>query len=180
MVLVGYLSANEVEPSLFLGAVMITDAFGLPVEFRYTDPVRASMLQRVVYGSSLHRYLCREVIATSLMESVEHTPQVWVVREELLLDPLPNTAAPVVMLLPTDMAPMTDLGATLPSGEDEMLVQLSLAGAPLRVRFGNREAEKRQVALDALKAVASTMDLLEPLNRLQQAIRLIREEPEAA
>lgn len=180
MVKIGYLSATEVETSLFLGAAMVTDAFGLPVEFRYTEPVRASALQRVLYGSSLQRYLCREVIAETLLASLEHLPEVWIVREDLLLEPLPKMRAPVVMLEPTEMAPLTDLGATLPSGESEMLVQLSLAGAPLRVRFGNREAEARQSALDALKTAAVTMDLLEPLHRLQQAIRLVQEEPDAA
>ncbi len=180
MSMIGYLTAAEVEPSLFLGAAMSTDSFGLPVEFRYTEPVRATPLQRILYGNALHRYLCREVIATTLLQAMETHPEVWIVQDEVLLEPLEAMRAPVVMLFPTEMAPMTDLGATMPAGDGEMLVQLSLAGAPLRVRFGNGDASQQQQALQALTDAARTMDVMEPLNRLQQALRAVREELEAA
>jgi hypothetical protein len=180
MSLLGYLTAAEVEPSLFIGAAMSTDSFGLPVEFRYTEPVRATLLQRILYGNALHRYLCREVIAHTLLQAMETHPEVWIVREEVLLEPLEAMHAPVVMLFPTEMAPMTDLGATMSAGEGEMLVQLSLAGAPLRVRFGNQDTAQQRQAVEALIAAARTMDVLEPLSRLQQAVRVVQEEQEAA
>ncbi|MCS6830269.1 MAG: hypothetical protein NZ749_06450 [bacterium] len=177
---IGYLTAGEVEPSLFLGAAMTTDPFGLPVEFRYTDPVRATPLQRILYGNALHRYLCREVIASTLLQAMESRPDVWIVPDELLLEPLEAMQAPVVMLFPTEMAPMSDLGATMPAGDGEMLVQLSLAGAPLRVRFGNQENHLQRQAVQVLTEAARSMDVLEPLSRLQQAVRIVREEQQAA
>lgn len=176
----GYLTAAEVEPSLFIGAAMCTDGFGLPVEFRYTEPVRATPLQRILYGSALHRYLCREVIASTLLQAMETAPEVWIVQDEVLLEPLEGMRAPVVMLFATDMAPMSDLGATMPAGEGEMLVQLSLAGAPLRVRFGSQDAAGQRHAIQALTEAARTMDVLEPLSRLQQAVRAVQEGLEAA
>lgn len=180
MQLIGYLTAAEVEPSLFLGAAMTTDPFGLPVEFRYTEPVHATRLQRILYGHALHRYLCREVIASTLLRAMETTPQVWVVQEELLLEPLEGIHVPVVMLSPTEAAPMADVGATQPLGENELLVQLSLAGAPVRVRFAHPDPDQQRQAVQALTDAAHTMDLLEPLHRLQQALRIVREEQEAA
>lgn len=180
MGVIGYLTATEVEPSLFLGAAMTTDQFGLPLEFRYTEPVRTTRLQRILYGSALYRYLCREVIASTLLRAMETTPQVWVVQEELLLEPLEEMRAPVVMLLPSEAPPMKDLGATQPLGEGDLLVQLSLAGAPLRVRFGHADPERQHLAVQALTDAAPTMDLLEPLHRLQQALRVVQEEQEAA
>jgi hypothetical protein len=180
MNLLGYLTAVEVQTSLFIGAAMSTDSFGLPVEFRYTEPVRATRLQRILYGSALHRYLCREVIASTLLQAMETQPAVWIVQDEVLLEPLEAMSAPVVMLFATSMAPMTDLGATMPAGEDEMLVQLSLAGAPVRVRFGNPDTDLQRRAIEVLTAAAHSMDVLEPLTRLQQAVRTLQEEQEAA
>lgn len=180
MAYIGYLTAAELEPSLFLGAAMTTDPYGLPVEFRYTEPVRATRLQRILYGSALHRYLCREVIASALLQALETHPDVWVAQDELLLEPLDAMRAPVVMLFPTDMAPMTDLGATMLAGEGEMLVQLSLAGAPIRVRFGNQDTAQQKHALHILAEAARSMDVMEPLARLQQAVRAVREERDAA
>ncbi len=176
----GYLTAAETEPSLFIGAAMTVDPFGLPVEFRYTEPVRATPLQRILYGSALHRYLCREVIASTLLQAMETHPEVWIVQDEMLLEPLEAMRAPVVMLFPTEMAPMSDLGATMPAGDGEMLVQLSLAGAPLRVRFGNEDTGWQRQAIQALTEAARTMDVLEPLERLQHAVRVVREEQDAA
>lgn len=176
----GYLTAGEVEPSLFIGAAMCTDEFGLPVEFRYTEPVRATPLQRILYGNALQRYLCREVIASTLLQAMETVPEVWVVQDEVLLEPMEGDHAPVVMLFPTDMAPMSDLGATMPAGEGEMLVQLSLAGAPLRVRFVTQDATQQRQAIRALTESARTMDVLEPLSRLRQAVRAVQEGLDAA
>lgn len=176
----GYLTAGEVEPSLFIGAAMCTDAFGLPVEFRYTEPVRATPLQCILYGGALHRYLCREVIASTLLQAMETVPDVWVVQDEVLLEPLEGMRAPVVMLFPTEMAPMSDLGATMPASDGEMLVQLSLAGAPLRVRFGNPDTAQQHQAIQALIEAARTTDVLEPLSRLRQAVRAVQEGLEAA
>jgi hypothetical protein len=180
MGVIGYLTAAEVEPSLFIGAAMTTDSFGLPIEFRYTEPVRATPLQRILYGSALHRYLCREVIASTLLRAMETHPEVWVVQDEVLLEPLEEMNAPVVMLFPSEMAPMSDLGATMPAGDGEMWVQLSLAGAPLRVRFGNGDAGLQRQAVQALTEAAHTMDVLEPLGRLLQAVHVVREQQEAA
>lgn len=180
MGVIGYLTVAEVEPSLFLGAAMTTDSFGLPVEFRYTEPIRATPLQRILYGNALYRYLCREVIASALLQAMESRPEVWVVQDDLLLEPLEAMNAPVVMLFSTEMAPMSDLGATMPAGDGEMLVQLSLAGAPLRVRFGNDDIGLQRQAIQTLSEAARTMDVLEPLSRLQQAVRAVREEQEAA
>jgi hypothetical protein len=142
--------------------------------------VRATPLQRILYGNALHRYLCREVIATTLLQAMETHPKVWIVQDEMLLEPLEAMHAPVVMLFTTEMAPMTDLGATMPAGEDEMLAQLSLAGAPVRIRFGNKDTTLQRQALEVLTAAARTMDVLEPLSRLQQAVRAVREEQDAA
>lgn len=180
MAIIGYLAAGEVEPSLFIGAAMCTDAMGLPVEFRYTDPLRAAPLQRILYGNALHRYLCREVIASTLLKAMETSPEVWVVQDESLLEPPEGARVPVVMLFATEMAPMSDLGASMPAGEGEMLIQLSLAGAPLRVRFGTEDVEQQRIAIRALTEAARTMDVLEPLSRLQQAVRAVREGMEAA
>ena len=40
----GYVLSQSVAEDVFMGGAMVTDAYGLPLEFRYTEPVRATKL----------------------------------------------------------------------------------------------------------------------------------------
>ena len=44
----------------YLGAILVSDEKGFPLEFQYTDPILPTKLQKVLYGNSLEKY--REVL----------------------------------------------------------------------------------------------------------------------
>ena len=55
----GYVLSPAVAEDVFMGGAMVTDASGLPLEFRYTEPVRATKLQRILYGDVLRKVYSR-------------------------------------------------------------------------------------------------------------------------
>ena len=66
------------EEGRFRGASLVVDLRGIPVDFRYTDPIRPTKLERILYGSALDVYLREELILQSLLGAVETKPQVWI------------------------------------------------------------------------------------------------------
>ena len=48
----GYVSVEGAEGQ-FRGASLVVDQRGIPMDFRYTDPIRPSRLERILYGLSL-------------------------------------------------------------------------------------------------------------------------------
>src|SRR5476649_1728686 len=75
------LLSTPVSDDVYMGGAMVTDLFGLPVEFRYTEPVAATKLQRILYGDVLERYIQTDVIIAHLLEHLESKPTLFMTAE---------------------------------------------------------------------------------------------------
>ena len=160
-----------------MGGAMVTDAHALPIEFRYTEPVRATKLQRVLYGDVLEKYIQCDVIAGNLVGRLEQKPDLLIVADANLLPALDNGRFKVVTISPTRTNPLKEYGAQQDLGETEFHLQLTDSGGPVRVKMGSAgdPAKKAEVAR-ILSECGRTMDLLEPLQRVETAVRMLWEE----
>ena len=77
----GYLGYFKMysEKEMYLGGLMVVDSRGIPVEFKYTDTIKPSKLQKVLYGGVLEKYLKEEVIIGNLVDKLEIKPEIYVV-----------------------------------------------------------------------------------------------------
>ena len=85
--LLGYLTIDSQE-NYFRGAALVTDSRGIPTDFRYTEPVRPTKLERVLYGSALDIYLREDIILDNLLGAVEAKPSLWLLTDEDLIAPV--------------------------------------------------------------------------------------------
>src|SRR3569833_1144184 len=108
---VGYVLSLCMAENVFMGGAMVTDAHALPLEFRYTEPVRATKLQRVLYGDVLEKYIQCDVIAGSVVGRLEQKPDLLIVSDANLLPALDNGKFKVVMISPTRPNPLKEYGA---------------------------------------------------------------------
>lgn len=67
---IAYLDSRKIEGK-FIGGLLSVDERGIPVEFKYTDPVVPNELQKILYGSSIDTYLKGELIAKTLLKKME-------------------------------------------------------------------------------------------------------------
>jgi len=65
-VLLAYLSCPTDPAGNFLGALLLTDARTRPLHFTYVAPVRPTLMQRILYGSTLTQHVKIDVIAKKL------------------------------------------------------------------------------------------------------------------
>jgi len=176
---VGYLLSLAVADNVFMGGAMVTDSYGLPLEFRYTEPVRATKLQRVLYGDVLETYIHTDVILANLLERLEQKPPLFLVSDSAFLSALDRRGRTVAWLAETHGTPLKEHGTIQDISATEFLVQLESATAPARVRIAPSTGEGAldKTAIAALIAEAATnMDILEPLRRVEAAVRLLWEE----
>ncbi len=159
--------------SAYIGAVMVTDRRGLPTEFRYTQPIRPSKIQRVLYGGALEWYLRADVIGACLLREIQSAPAAVIVREEVLLPLEEHVACPVLHLFPTNQEPLGDLGADKALDDRTFLIQLQPGAGPTRVRVGRSDASLCSAARDILAGWAESSDVYEPLGRLEEALELL-------
>ena len=175
----GYVLVDGTE-GVFRGAVLVTDFRGIPADFRYTDPIRPSRIEKILYGSALDVYLKEELILESIVGAVEVQPLLWVCRDSDLLEPLSRIAkAKTVLLAPTSRSPLDATGDMEKQNDPgSYLVQADSVSAPLRLSLPlpkAKEEEARAVSSILVEA-AATMDLLEPFSRMGKALVALGEE----
>ncbi len=170
----GYVLSLSVAEGVFMGGVMVTDAHGLPLEFRYTEPVRATRLQRILYGDVLEKYIHGDVIAGNLIGRLEQKPDLFVVSEPALLDTVGTAGKRAILLLGARVPPLKEFGAVQDISETEYFLQITDSGSPVRIRLpGPGDAALRAEATRLLTEAGKTMDPTEPLARVEAAIKML-------
>jgi len=169
---IGYVRV-EADGDVFKGALLVVDDRGIPLDFRYTDPVSPTKLERVLYGEALDVYIQEDVILGSLLEAVEEKPDIWVCEDRRVLLPLVRMSKSLSASIDsTSRAPLDSPGATVPLPEENtFLVQTDLMGPPYRVTVEKAEVLDKVVSL--LVNLSSTMELLEPFNRISKAVEAL-------
>jgi len=82
---IAYLITKQVASGGFLGAVLVCDTKGFPLEFRYTEPIIPTKIQKVLYGNNLEKYLKVDVILDSLLKVLSSSYDMLVVSDDVLL-----------------------------------------------------------------------------------------------
>lgn len=93
---IAFLHCGEVGPEKELrGAVLVTDKKSHPLELRFTDAVKATTLEKLVYGVTLKRGIAIEKLALPLIKALETPCNLIVVNDPALLDLAKASSTPV-------------------------------------------------------------------------------------
>lgn len=171
----GYVLSSAVAEDVFMGGAMVTDAYGLPLEFRYTEPVRATKLQRILYGDVLEKYIHGDVIAGNLISRLDQKPELFLVSDPAVLDAVQAAGRRVVQLSASRVPPLKEFGAAQDISDTEYFLQVTDSGSPVRVRLPGRgpDAALRAEATRLLTEIGRTMDPTEPITRIEAAIKML-------
>ena len=159
----------------YLGAVLITDYKGFPLEFKYTDPITPTKIQQVLYGEGLEKYLKIDVITDSLVKALSQDISVLFVEDDDLLV-YKGSKVPIVRISTTKTSPMSNQGDFQVLKKNEALVQTTHAKSPIRLLFAdNFECEGAQFEsiVNMLVEAGHFMDVEEPVARVQKTLELI-------
>lgn len=81
------------------GAFLLTDAETKPLEFRCTNPIRPTQLQKMLYGDILEQYILVELIGQPLVKTVKDEPDLILVSDFSFLDLEQKSTFPLSKLL---------------------------------------------------------------------------------
>ena len=174
----GYIIVDSVEGQI-RGASLVVDFRGIPLDFRYTYPIRPSRLERVLYGSALDTYLREDLVLQSLLGAVETKPQLWLCNDLDLLAPLKETGkVKAAFVASSSHAPLEAVGNIESATEpNSILLQADSVSAPLRVALPpSSRPDEAQQAVGLMVEAAKMMELLEPFGRIQKALLALNEE----
>jgi len=159
----------------YLGAILVSDEKGFPLEFQYTDPISPTKLQKVLYGNSLEKYLKVDVILDNLLNVLSNKVDLIIVKDEQLLD-AQNAKATVIRVVETNMGEVNEKEEIEKVKDDEYIYQYSKTAQPIRVTFKNKISEEDQEfskISTIIKQLGRNIDITEPLERVQKSIDVI-------
>jgi hypothetical protein len=166
---VGYFSHLKIGEK-HIGAILVTNQIGVPLEFKYTDPVVATKLHRILYGSVLERYLHETVIRDRLGKEVRSSPNYFITsfEEKEFLGPIAEKEVVAIQRYPAASGEISGLFNRI--REREAIIEIEEEAIVLRVAFstGDEAVQHRMAAW--LQEIARTMDILEPLDRINSAL----------
>jgi hypothetical protein len=188
---IAYLMVSSPVPNVYIGGLMVTDGRGLPVEFRYTEPIQPTKIQQILYGQVLSAYIKREVVLETLLKNIESKFKCLLVEDEQMLD-YPAKGYSIVRIAATKSAPLGVVGKTQDMGPGEILLQVNPEGSPVRVYLGKLKTpapdEMSSTAtvggagdtagelIGMLLEAGKAMDVTEPLRRIEKALEIICQE----
>lgn len=174
---IGYLISFTLEDNYYLGGFMITDQYGIPLDFKYTEPIRPTKIQKILYGSALEKYLKKEVVFGNLLNSSAVKLDLLVTFKNDLLD-LGTLSYPAVSLEQTVLPPFSEVGQEETINEKEFLLQIASSGSPVRIMILPEKSTEKFKITSLLLELQSTMNLTEPLTRVEGALKEICREME--
>ncbi|MDR2755563.1 MAG: hypothetical protein LBC20_07625 [Planctomycetaceae bacterium] len=100
----GFFMLNPIDTleSGFIGALLITDQHGLPLEFKCTESIKPTRTQRALYGALLKPYISIKLSIIPLLQRVsnENRPDILFVRDDTHLEVRSEITQPVLFLKP--------------------------------------------------------------------------------
>lgn len=156
---VGFLTILE-EESGILGGYLVTNHWGRPLEFRLSSAVRPNKMQQILYGDTLLRYICGDLIGKTLVEKANVPVQLIVTDREAVLALRLSVNLPVIWVASADAPIESALRVVRPAehGRGPILCH------------PNHIVNDRDSARDRLAQVDSAVDVAEPFERIRAAI----------
>lgn len=156
-----YLSIEKKSDETFIGGLIVSDSYGIPVEFKYTEPIKPTHLQKILYGKSIEKYLMVDILCKKLVLSIQEKPRFILVQDFSLL----QTPSKVPMIFIESIKK-----ETASEEEKDDRFRTELIGKELKISFvGNLTADEYQW----LGTIAKEIDILEPFGRLREALNYV-------
>ncbi|MEB3206213.1 MAG: hypothetical protein VKK59_02545, partial [Vampirovibrionales bacterium] len=166
-----YLRIASPRANLYIGGLMVVDSRGLPLEFRYSEPIQPTKLQQILYGAALTPYLKRDVILDTLLKQLETRPRCLIVSEDSLVGVTSHKPAVAILRLSeTNTAPIGSTGTWQPLSEAEGLLQITEQASPIRVYhpFEPFDEHTMPASLVDILEAGKSMPVVEPLSRIDR------------
>ena len=161
-----------------MGAILVTNQIGIPLEFRYTEPVTATKLHKILYGPALERHLHETVIRERLARELRSRPEYFITPYDEK-DFLGFLAGREMMAIQEMKIPGSPRGPFTRIREREVITELE-DGPTLRLAFSTPDDPVQRSMVTWLQEIGRTMNVVEPFDRITTALKSLCKEEQLA
>ena len=160
----------------YLGALLVTDSRGLPLEFRCTAPVKPTAIQKLLYGAHLEPHVAVNLCGVPLMESTRNSLCLLLVNRGYLLPIRAFAKCPVVYVTAVREPVKEALAELKPDSPSEAVLDLPIGnGHLLKCQWHSSYADDKGAIVQHLTECQGHFDPIEPFERVTAALRFLQE-----
>jgi len=141
----------------YIGAMLVTNSEGFPLEFRCTYPLRPTNIQRILYGKAIQQYIGVELCGKALLEKIDAKPDLIITGKSFLLGLRKKATSPVVYLRQGDTPDKGEISV-------EKILVSTIPGF-------EQELESKH---ESIKQIITAIDPLEPFERIRKTLDEIK------
>ncbi|HTM56767.1 MAG TPA: hypothetical protein VL175_22230 [Pirellulales bacterium] len=172
---IGFLTVVEHDEQGLIGAYLILNSSGRPLEFHCTAPVKPTRTQQILFGPTLDSYLIGEQIGQTLLASASAQPLALCTDVERGLLVREYTTLPLALVIPP--AAPSSPEAVAPADQTWRMDVSHGSSTPLsvfevgrnRLAVPGGRTEDQELLAARLQGVLA-LDLCEPFGRIRDAI----------
>jgi len=166
--MIAFFSIITNDSGSYVGAILVTDHMGIPKEFKCTQSIKPTQVQKSLYGSSLIPFISNELCGKVLLDNLSNKPEIIFVENDFqnaLSNFINNT---VVHITKKD-------SELLDKNEGNILKNKDLKYEPIIISIDNKPKESQKEILELSQKLFLNFDLMEAFDRVHEAIDLIKE-----
>jgi hypothetical protein len=169
---IGYFSSLKTEEQ-YIGGVMVTDSMAIPIEFKYTEPIRPTGIHKIIFGKVLEKYITEEVVKKSLLKEVKNIPAILFVSQLEFLGEDTVNRVPMVALQTTTLPALNTAGEFQRVKDKEIILQPMTSKNPLKLTFYSPEPDVQEKVMNLLRSFIDKIDIYEPFTRVETALKAL-------
>lgn len=150
----GFLGVVNIAGTGYVGGLLVTNQLGRPLEFQCTTPVRPNRTQEILYGPTLASFICADLIGKTLFDRLQVKPQMILCDQAEVLALRAAIPLPVGLILPK-------------KSSDEGTLQAGMHQLRLHQDFLFELDDVTTI----VKSIPGDADLIEPLERVREALQ---------
>ncbi len=167
---IGYFSSMQIGEQ-FIGGIMITDSRSIPLEFKYSEPIKPTKIHKIIFGKVLEKYINEEVIRKNLLKDIKSHVSVFFISDPKLLNTENMGNTPLIVLQNTSLPGLEKAGDIQRVKEKEFLVQPITSKTPLKLIFASAEVDIQEKTMNIIKSLIRKVDIFEPFVRVETALK---------
>lgn len=174
----GFLSLTETkDKNGYIGAILVTDLLSTPLEFRCTQPVKPTTIQKSLYGELLHPFIGNELCGKHLIEALQLKPSCLFVNSEFFLKLRPEIAIPCLFVRSSGQGEEIESSSEENKSSSRFMIE-SPAGdfEPIVAKTNYSFKEDFEEIKTILGERSNNFHMLEPFSRISKALEALAQQ----
>ncbi len=153
-----------------MGGILVTNHLSIPLEFKYTEPIVPTSMQKILFGKALDKYIKDTLVRDQLAKEIGVKPLLYIVGQEDRYNLSPIDGRDTVAVQKVSIPQAAMVGRMARTKDREVIVQLESSDY-VRLTFATLDETVQQKMVNLIIELSQTMDIVEPLERVDNALK---------